>query len=150
MTSRTLVAGGAVAAAIAGLLVAAGPADAAQSVQPVSCTNGEFQVRTNNNNSSDNGGWSSAQVVDKGGHFIPTSFVFSLVDVTNPAANESFVQGKGGGNGNNNQQTVTCQVFYAEGTASDLNAQGADLPPNVAPTDYVQVSFAVTAIPKLK
>jgi hypothetical protein len=53
-----------IVAAVPGLAYAS-PALAAQSIQTVVCTNGStYQVSTNSNHSSMNGGWGTAQVVE--------------------------------------------------------------------------------------
>jgi hypothetical protein len=127
----------------------AGSASAAQSTMPLSCDGAQLFLRTNNNNSGDNGGWSVAQITDKSGHLIPTSFNYSLVDTTNPFT-FSQTSAKGQGNANANQTQVSCQADYA-------STLGAEAPPSfdyagtgTQPTDQVTVTITVTAVPKIK
>jgi hypothetical protein len=51
-------------AAGAGLVALAGPAHAAQTTMPITCDGQQLAVRVNTSNSSANGGWAVAQIVD--------------------------------------------------------------------------------------
>lgn len=126
----------------------AAPAWAAQSEQPLSCDGMQLTIRANNNNSSDNGGWSAAQIVAGGtGHLIPTEFSGSVFDVTVNREIFSFDQVKGGGHANSRQDTVTCTQEMS-GTLADFLEPGDTPPPGTAPTD--EVTFTITAVAVLK
>jgi hypothetical protein len=151
---RTILGAGLGAITLVGGLVvgtvAALPASAAPSTQTLDCGSaGTLLVRTNTNNSSDNGGWSVAQVLPGGsGHLIPTSFVFSAYDDTTQQPLFSFTQPKGNGHANHNQQTVFCSSTQT-GVLADLLDPGEQPPPGAALTDIVTVTFGATAVPKL-
>jgi hypothetical protein len=128
-------------------LFAAAPANAAQSIQEVDCQGLQVIVRTNNNNSSDHGGWGAAQVVNFKGHLIPTSFNGSLYDETTQSEIFSFSQDKGNGNANQNQPTINC-IVDQEGTLADFLGPGDVPPPNTSPSDIVEFTIYVTGVPK--
>lgn len=130
----------------AGSVLAAPAATAAQGLQPLSCDGQDIVVRVADNNSSDHGGWSAAQVVDGGsGHLIPTSFDFSAYDDTLGQEIFSADQPKGGGHAQGNQGTVTCtQVEML--TLADLLEPGDEIPPGGALDDEVTFTLTVTAV----
>lgn len=137
------------AAAATALGVFAGPATAAApTTQQITCNGHQLTIRTNNNSSSMNGGWSVAQIVAGGsGHLIPTSFSLSAYDVTRKLALFSGTQVKGNGNANHTQQTVTCTQTMTGTLAMVLGPVPADqLPPGVRPTDTVTATFTATAV----
>lgn len=131
-----------------GTLTLAGPASAAQSQQTIPCGGSQFTIRTGDNNSSDSGGWSVAQIVDGGsGHLIPTSFSYSLVDDVHPFT-YTVANTKGDGHANANQQQITCSF----GGPSTL---GDEAPPDfdyagtgTSPNDPVTVTITITAVHK--
>lgn len=128
--------------------VGATPAGAAQSTQQLQCGGTTLTIRVNNNNSSDNGGWSVGQIVNGGsGHLIPTSFSFSAFDLTVNTPLFGATSSKGHGNANQNQQAVTCSQTQIE-TLADLLQPGDQLPPGTALTDQVRFTITVTAVPK--
>jgi hypothetical protein len=112
---------GVVASVGGGLLVAAPHAVAATSTQQITCDGTVYTIRTNNNNSSQNGGWSVGQVVGQqpGLHGIPVSFAGEAIDTTTNTTLFQFSQVKGGGNANQNQQVTTCTQTLT-GTVSQL------------------------------
>lgn len=115
-----LAATGAVTSVGAGVLVAAPHAFAAMSTQQITCGSDVFTIRTNNNNSSQNGGWSVGQVVGQPGlHGIPVSFSGEAIDTTTDTTLFQFSQVKGDGNANQNQQVTTCTQTLT-GTVSQL------------------------------
>jgi hypothetical protein len=125
------------------------PAGNGQSLQLLSCQGvGDLLVRTNEDNSSDNGGWSSAHIVEGGsGTLIPTSFAFSGYDeTTGTDLFASGVQAKGGGNGNHAQGPLLTCTQSMEGPLSDFLEPGETPPPGDDPSDTVLVSFTVTAL----
>jgi hypothetical protein len=145
--AKALMTAGLVAGAI-GIPLAA-TATAAQSTMPIECGGQTFVIRTNNNNSSDHGGWSSAQIVGEGhGHLIPVAFSGVAVDTTaqgQPVIFQ-FDQQKGGGHANHNQATTTCTATIT-GAFADF-AEGETPPPGVLPTDTVVLTINVTAVQK--
>lgn len=150
MASRVKVGIGAAATAACalGAVLGAGPAQAAPSTQQISCGDQTLTIRVNNNHSSDNGGWSAAQIMAGGtGHLIPTSFTFSAYDVTTRTTLFSQTQPKGGGNGNQNQATISCSQTQT-GVLADLLSPGDAIPPGATLTDIVTTSFTVTAVHK--
>lgn len=150
MAAVAATVGGSMAGGTFGL---ASAASAAQSTQPISCDSlGPITIRTNGNHSSDQGGWSAAQIVAGGsGHLIPTSFSFGAHDDT--ANLELFYStvAKGDGNANHHQQTITCTQTQTA-TVADLIAENGPppgpLPDGVGLGDEVTVSFIVTAVPR--
>jgi len=125
---------------------AATPASAAQQVQVIQCGGHDVTIRTNTNNSSDNGGWSAAKVVGDG-TLIPTSFSFAVVDHTNGESVGPFTQAKGGGNANHNQQTISCTQSMTD-TLANLLGPGDTPPPGWNLTDSATFTFTVTAVQK--
>jgi membrane-bound inhibitor of C-type lysozyme len=143
-----------IGAAIAGLvllgggLIAAQPASAAQSTQTFLCGEQPLTVRTNNNNSSEHGGWGAGIVVDGGsGHLIPTAFSGSLYDVTTGTTVFDFNSAKADGKANPNQQTITCSATQLS-TLGEFAGPGNPLPPGTSATDAVVFTVSVTAVPK--
>ncbi|MEO5608437.1 MAG: hypothetical protein ABIQ61_09800 [Ornithinibacter sp.] len=136
-----------VATAVALTLPGMGSASAAQGYQQLNCTDGSsILVRVPDSHSNDNGGWSVGQIVEGGsGHLIPTSFTFTLFDVTTDATIFSGEQLKGGGHANRNQTSVTCSNVES-GTAGDFF--GPDLPPGVSASDSITLTLTVGAVSK--
>ena len=145
--NRRSEAGMGLAAAVALTLPGMGSASAAQGYQSFGCDDGSsILVRVPESHSSQNGGWSVGQVVDGGsGHLVPTSFTFTLYDVTTRMTVFSGSQVKGGGHANQMQATVMCSNTQMS-TAGDFF--GRDLPPGVPATDAVTFTLTVTAVPK--
>ena len=146
MDGRVRVGLGVTAAAVL-TVTGMGSASAAQSYIPLECSDGSsIVVRVPESHSSDNGGWSVGRVVDGGsGHLIPTSFMFTLYDVTTESTVFSDQQAKGGGHANHRQASVTCSNTDS-GSAGDLF--GSDLPPGVSAGDTVTVTISVEAVAK--
>ncbi|GAA2111920.1 hypothetical protein GCM10009841_35060 [Microlunatus panaciterrae] len=155
LTARSaLVVVGALVAAAAGTVPATAapsydlnPAGNGQSVQPFTCDGlGDLMIRTNNNHSSDSGGWSSAKIVSGGtGTLIPVSFTFSAYDVTKGAQLFSFTQPKGDGNANHQQTTYHCYQTMT-GTLADLLEPGDEVPPGADLSDTVTATFSAEAV----
>jgi hypothetical protein len=151
-----VVTGGAVLALATAALPAAAatsgepnPAGNGQSLQLLSCAGvGDLLVRTNQDRSSDHGGWSTAHIVEGGsGTLIPTSFTFSGYDeTTGTSLFESGVQAKGDGNGNHAQAPLLTCTQSMEGPLSDFLEPGETPPPGDDASDIVLVSFTVTAL----
>jgi hypothetical protein len=131
----------------AGIAALAGPAQAKQTPTPITCGRQQLIVLTNTNNSSQNGGWGAAQiVVGPNGHLVPTAFNGSLTDDATGQVVFTFNQVKGGGNANQNQQTIGCTVTQT-GTLEDFFAPGEPLPPGASLSDPVTFTIDVTAVP---
>ena len=136
------------ATGIAGaLVIGTGAAHAtAPTTQVLTCDGQQLTLRTNNNSSSQMGGWSVAQIVSGGsGHLIPVVFEFSAYDNT---INQPIFDGrqlKGGGNANSNQPTVTC-VQQQTATLGELLNPGEPVPPGAALTDEVTFTIQATAV----
>ncbi len=146
--NRRITAGMGLAAAVALTLPGVGSASAAQGYQSFDCNDGSsILVRVPESHSSQNGGWSVGQVVDGGsGHLIPTSFTFTLYDVTTDTTIFSGSQTKGGGNANHMQATVTCGITQSTTAGAFF---GTNLPPGISAGDTVTFTFTVTAVPKV-
>ena len=138
---------GATLAAGAGQLALLAPAQAAQSTLQLTCSDGgNYTVRTNDNHSSEHGGWGVGQIVAGGsGHGIPTSFAGSLFDVATNQTIFSFEQAKAGGQANRNQQTITC-TGTQNGTLGDFSEPGDQLPPGTSASDPVVFTLTVTVV----
>lgn len=136
------VAAGALAA---GVLVAGGPAQAAPTTEPYTCDDEITLIRTNENNSSDRGGWGVGQTAD--GHLIPIAFSGSAFDVTQGFELFTFEASKGNGHANHRQSTVTCTSSFT-GTLADFVEPGQELPPGASLTDVVTFDFEVVAVAK--
>jgi hypothetical protein len=136
----------ALAVVAAGSVLAAPAATAAQGEQPLTCDGQDVVVRVADNNSSEHGGWSAAQVVEGGtGTLIPTSFSGSAYDLTLEQELFSFSQSSGGGHGHGQQQTVTCTQSQTDSLGNMLEP-GDELPPGASLTDQVTFTLTVTAI----
>ena len=141
--------GAAVASACVALTVGTGAtaAFAGQSQQTVMCNGQPLVIRTNNNNSSDKGGWSSVQVLSGGsGHLTPTSFSGMLVDNKLSQVLFQFSSAKGNGNANHNQQQSTCTQVITGMTLADFFEPGGQLPPGASLTDSVTFTFTATVV----
>lgn len=147
--SRRVLALVAAGGCAAGMVAFASPASAKQSDMTFDCTGvGTVTVRVNSNNSSDNGGWGAAQVVNIGGHGIPTSFGFTITDLAN-GVSVSFVQPKAGGNANQNttgQHTMCSQT--STGTVGDFLNPGEPVPPGMSATDPATGTVSVGVVYK--
>lgn len=138
---------GALLGSFVGGIAGATAAGAAQSTDEVTCDGLALTIRTNNNHSSDNGGWSSVQLVDSdwSGHLTPVSFSGTAFDETIGETIFQFSSLKGGGNANQNQEQVTCtQEFTA--TMADLLEPGDELPPGTSLTDVVTFTFTAVVV----
>jgi hypothetical protein len=116
---------------------ASGPAPPGRDIITVSCAGvGTFDVsvpRSENNNGV-------GQIVGEKGHGIGVTFTFTVFDVTTNTTVFSDTGAVGGGNAHPNQETTACTGTLFEGPASAFF--GSDLPPGVAATDIVRVSFS--------
>jgi hypothetical protein len=131
----------------AGAALAAPGSTGGPQTQTLSCTGGlgDLVIRTSNNNSSDNGGWSVAQIVNGGtGHLIPTAFTFTAHDDTAGMTVFTFTQHKGGGNAYQGEKPVTCS-FSQTATLADVLAPGETPPAGTSPSDVVTLTFGATA-----
>ncbi len=121
-------------------------ASAAQTEQVITCDGQQLTVRSNENNSSEHGGWSAAKIVSGGtGHAVPIEFAGSLYDSTIQQTVFSFDEVKGGGNGNHNQSTITCNQSQ-DGTLGDFLDPGDVPPPGTSADDAVTFSIDITVV----
>ena len=107
---------------------------------------GQIQILVGPANGADSS-FGSARVVGDG-HLIPVNFRFSAYDVT--AGFSVFDSGliqKGNGNGNKNQQTVSCALTETA-TLADFLDPGETPPSGAALTDTVVFTISVSAIVK--
>jgi hypothetical protein len=147
MKIHTLLALAAAGVCTAGMVVFAAPASAAQSELTLNCTGlGMVTVATNNNNSSEHGGWGAAQTVNIPGHGIATSFSGTITDLVT-GTSVSFTQVKGNGNANQNttgQPTMCSQTIT--GTVVDFT--GGFIPPGMSGSDPATFMLTVGVIYK--
>lgn len=136
----------AIGVAAAAAVLVAPAANAAQGTQPLTCDGHDIVVRTPDNNSSDQGGWSSARIVEGGsGTLVPTSFSIGAYDVTQDQLIFSFDQVGGGGHAHNQQSTITC-TQTTTATLRDLLEPGDEVPSWASLDDEVTFTLTVTAI----
>lgn len=134
-------------AGAAGAVLLAAPAHAAQSTQTIYCGGTSYTIRTNNNNSSDMGGWGVGQVVGSPGtHGIPTSFSGIAVITDTDQVLGQFSSVKGQGNANQNQAQTTCQQSFS-GSAADVFGPG-QTPPGLDPNTPVTMTITITVVLK--
>jgi hypothetical protein len=136
----------AIAVAVAGSLLVAPAAQAAQSTQPLTCDGHDIVVRTADNNSSDHGGWSSAKIVEGGsGTLVPTYFAGGAYDNDAGMQLFEFSQVAGGGHAHNQQATITCTQEMT-GTLGSMLEPGDEVPEWASLDDSVTFTLTVTAI----
>jgi hypothetical protein len=88
----------------------------------------------------------AGQIVDAKGHGIPVEATLTLTDLTTSITLRSETTATGDGNGHPNQLDTHCTGVLFQGAASDFF--GTDLPPALAPTDTVQLTFDGFAVIK--
>jgi hypothetical protein len=88
----------------------------------------------------------AGQIVDSKGHGIPVEATLTLTDLTTATVLGTETTATGHGNGHPNQPATHCTGDLFQGSASDFF--GKDLPPDVAPTDTVQLAFDGFAVIK--
>jgi len=142
---------GTVAAVVIGGVATASPVMAAQQQQSGSCGGVTVTISTPTDNGKS--GWSVGQVVDgRGSHYIPTAFSLAVTDTASGASFVIPFGVKGGGNGNHQQQTVTCS--FPDTDPSDANLTIGDVEQFTGTTfaapadDPAALAFAVTAVAK--
>jgi len=131
------------AAATAALLalVTAGTGTAARTQDTLICGNTEIPITVTTTTNDNSVAW-GVGTVGKGDHFIPTSFSGTAVDLTTGDTLDSFSQAKGKGNGQHNQDQMTCNTPPETATAGDLGIPGVD------PNDVIQFTLTVTVVHK--
>ena len=136
----------AAAAAAATILAGAVPAvaDSARQVQTFDCGGlGTVTVVSAPATAGDN--WSAAQVLG-GRTLVPVSFTYEITDTTLGVVLNVDTVDHGAAHGN--QSTITCSQNVTVTLADLLPVPpGVELPPGAAPTDAVQMSFVVSAVP---
>ena len=88
----------------------------------------------------------AAQIVDDKGHAIGVGATFTRTDLTTATVVDSETTATGQGNGHPNQPATHCSGVVLQAPASDFFA--AEIPPDVAPTDTVQLTVDAFAIIK--
>jgi hypothetical protein len=88
----------------------------------------------------------AAQMVNAKRHAIGVGAIFTLTDLTTATVLDSETTATGQGNGHRNQPATHCSGVVLEGPASDFFV--TDLPPDLAPTDTVQLTVDAIAIIK--
>jgi hypothetical protein len=145
MRKSVFIAAAAVAGT-AGAVLIAPIAQAAPQLQQLTCDGQQITLRTNDDHSSDMGGWSAAKVVAGGsGTLIPTVFDFSAYDDTIGQSIFEGTQLKGAGHANHRQSTVTCTQTETA-TLGDLLDPGDELPPGASLDDEVTITLTATAV----
>lgn len=136
-----------VAAATAGIVAApasaSGPAAPGKELIQLTCDGlGSITVSVQRGENANGVG----QIVDAEGHGIPVEATLTLTDLTTSTVLASLTTATGQGNGHPNQLDTHCTGVLFQGPASDF--PGTDLPPSVAPTDTVQLTFDGFAVIK--
>jgi hypothetical protein len=141
-----------VAAVAAAGLFATGAGISARGQDFVSCDNRQSYPVTVTTVSNDNAVAWGVGTIAGGEHLIPTSFSGTLYDTTIQQALDTFSQAKGNGNGQHNQQQLTCQTPTESGTLEDFLG-GEPLPPEweqlgAQLSDEVTFTLTVSAVLK--
>lgn len=136
-------------AAAAGILVTLAvtatstPAQAAGlSTQTFTCDGQHVTIRSAYGHDGDT--WSAAQIVGAG-TLVPESFEYRTVDETAGIVLDDETLHHGAAHAN--QATITCEVGM-EAVLGDIVSPDFMLPPGTSPSDLVQLSFVVTAVPR--
>jgi hypothetical protein len=123
-------------------LVAAGVGSAARTTQSLTCGGfGSITVSVTTTTAENSVAWGTASI-SGGTHLIPTSFTFTVTDLTANAVVFSDVEVKGNGNGQHNQAQINCSIPSETGTAGDLGIPGVD------PSHIVEIDSSATAVVK--
>jgi hypothetical protein len=138
----------ATAAAIMGIVAASasasGPAAPGKEVILLTCDGlGTIPVSVQRGENSNGAG----QIVDAEGHGIPVDATLTLTDLTTSTVLGTEMTATGHGSGHPNQSATHCSGVLFQGSASDFF--GTDLPPDVVPTNTVQLTIDAFAIIKL-
>ena len=128
-------------AALTAVMALAGPASAARTTDTIVC-GAETLTLTVTSVDSDNAPAWGVGTISVGTHLIPTSFSFTATDLNTGDVLFSDTQAKGNGNGQHNEQTITCSGVPEQATAGELGIPGVD------PSHVVQFDFTVTAVRK--
>ena len=125
----------------AGAASASGPAAPGKELVQLKCDGlGTITVSVQRGENADGAG----QLVDARGHGIPVAATLTLTDLTTSTVLGSETTATGQGNGHPNQPATHCSGVLFQGTASDFF--GADLAPDVAATDTVELTIDGFAI----
>jgi hypothetical protein len=131
------------AAAPLGLLGTA--VHAAQSTDQITCDGHTLTIRANESHSSDQGGWSSVQVLEGGkGHLTPLEFSGTATDTTIDEVIWEFSAAKGRGHASSDGSTTCTTTYY--GTLGDFLEPGDEVPAGAALTDEVALTFTAVVL----
>jgi len=136
---RRYLAAATLAAAVT--LVAAATGTAARTQDTLICGSTQIPVTVTSTTNDNSVAW-GVGTIGGGDHFIPTSFSGTGVDMTTGKTLFSFFQAKGGGNGQHNQDQMSCSTAPETATAGELGIPGVD------PGDVIQFSFSATVVHK--
>jgi hypothetical protein len=117
---------------------------AAQSSDQIDCDGHTLTIRANGSSSSDQGGWSSVQVLEgSNGHLTPLEFSGTAYDSTIDEQIWEFSAAKGGGHASH-KGSQTCTTTYY-GTLGDFWEDG-ELPEGAALTDDITFTFTAVVV----
>jgi hypothetical protein len=116
-----------------------------QSADQIDCDGHTLTIRANESSSSDQGGWSSVQVLEGSkGHLTPLEFSGTAYDTTVDELIWEFSAAKGGGHASREGSQTCSTTFY--GTLGDFVEPGDELPPGAALTDDVELTFTAVVV----
>ena len=136
---RRFLAAATLAAVVTVVVVATGTA--ARTQDTLICGTTSYPVTVTSTTSDNSVAW-GVGTVSGGDHFIPTSFSGTGVDLTTGETIFSFSQAKGNGNGQHNQDQMTCSTAPETATAGELGI------PGVNPSDVIRFTFSATVVHK--
>ena len=143
VTVAMLVGAAPAAMGIVAAASASGPAAPGKELVQLTCEGlGPITVAVQRGENANGAG----QIVDAQGHGIPVNATLTLTDLTTSTILGTETTATGHGNGHPNQSAAHCAGVLFQGPASDFF--GTDVPPSVAPTDTVELTFDGFAIIK--
>jgi secreted trypsin-like serine protease len=129
--------------ALVAAMIAVATASATRATDTITCGSDTFTLTVTQTSNENSVAW-GVGTISGGSHLTPTSFSFAATDVTaNNTVLFSDTQAKGKGNGQHNQEQMTCNGTPESATAGELGI------PGVNPDDVIEITFTVTAVPKL-
>ena len=131
------------AGTVAATAFASGPAAPGKELVQITCDELGTMTISVQRGENANG---AAQIVDAKGHDIPVDATLTLTDLTTSTALRSETTATGQGNGHPNQPAAHCTGVLFQGSASDFFS--TDLPPDLSPSDTVQLTIDGLAIIK--
>jgi secreted trypsin-like serine protease len=129
--------------ALVAAMIAVATASATRATDTITCGGDTYTLTVTQTSNENSVAW-GVGTVSGGSHLMPTSFSFTATDVSaNNTVLFGDMQAKGKGNGQHNQEQITCAGTPETATAGDLGI------PGVNPADVIVINFTVTAVPKL-